>query len=198
MSALELDYSDPLSAELSDKRIINRLYELQGLISGIDQASRVVEEIGRAREELMTDKMRGFESSRSVGPPERKGDFIYEVLRAIQQRFGLYDPNNPTDMTDTFDPSGDLRLALTEALQIQLGSGENFTPAPSASKAGPLASATPVLEDPSAQRARGLSSREAVVREIDRTIGREDKDSKDDKTDETDPTKLNRNGPRKR
>ena len=194
MSALELDYSDPLSAELSDKRIINRLYELQGLINGIGRVTEIVEEIGRNREELMAEKMRAYEPLRPPGAPERKGDFTYEVLRAIQQRFGLFDPNNPTDMTDRFDPSGDLRLALTEALQVQIGSGENFTPAPSGSKAGPLASATPVFEDPSAQRGRGLSSQEAVVKEIDRVKDR----VQEEKDEATDPTTLTKNGLRKR
>jgi hypothetical protein len=194
MSALELDYSDPLSAELSDKRIINRLYELQGLINGIGRVTEIVEEIGRTREQLMADKMQSYEPLRPPGAPERKGDFTYEVLRAIQQRFGLFDPNNPTNMTDRFDPSGDLRLALTEVLQVQIGSGENFTPAPSGSKGGPLASATPVFEDPSAQRGRGLSSQEAVVKEIDRVKDR----VQEEKDEATDPTTLTKNGLLKR
>jgi hypothetical protein len=170
MSALELDYSDELNAELSDKRILNRLYELQGLINGISNAAQIVEEIGTVREEVMQDKFRSYyASSKAPSDPARQGDFIYEILRAVQERFGLYDPNNPTDTSDTFDPNRDIRLALGEALQVQLGSGEGFSPAPSSSALiGPARSATPVFEDPAQQAARGISSREAIVREVGR------------------------------
>jgi hypothetical protein len=78
---------------------------------------------------------------------------------------------------------------------VQIGSGESFTPPPTGSKAGPLASATPVIEDPSAQRARGLSSREAVIKEVERIKDKADTDKKDE---ENDPTKLSKNGLRKR
>ncbi len=170
MSALELDYSDDLNAELSNKRIINRLYELQGLINGIENATEIVNELGDALVNVMQDKFRSYyASSKAPSGPGREGDFIYEVLRAIQERFGLYDPNNPTDTSDTFDPAMNPRLALTEALQVQIGSGEGFSPAPSSSALlGPARSATPVIEDPAQQAARAISSREAVVREIGR------------------------------
>ena len=183
MSALELDYSDDLSAELSDKRILNRLYELQGLLRGIDNAAQITEEIGRNREELMSDKLRSYyASSKAPGAPSRQGDFLYEVMRAVQERFGLYDPNNPENISDRFDPDMDLRLALTEALQTQLGSGEGFSPAPSSAPlVGPARSATPVFEDPAQQQARGLSSREAVVREVGRIIGTETEQEKKDR-----------------
>jgi hypothetical protein len=170
LSALELDYSDELNAELSDRRIINRLYELQGLLNGIDRATEIVEEIGNRREQLMNDKVRSYYASSSApGAAPLRGDFTYEILRAIQERFGLYDPNNPGDTSDTFDPNSDPRLAMTEALQVQMGSGEGFSPAPSSSALlGPARSATPVFEDPAQQTARGISSREAIVREVTR------------------------------
>jgi hypothetical protein len=171
LSALELDFSDPLSADLSIKRIMNRLYELQGLLTGINRASEIVERVGEDLEGLLNDKLKSFFSSRSPGGDSNNGDFIYEILRAIQERLGLYDPNNPDDATDTFDPNNDLRTALGELLQTQMGSGESFSPQPSATPlVGPARSATPVFEDPSQQRARGLPSREAVVREVGRAM----------------------------
>ena len=182
MSALELDYSDELAAELSDKRIFNRLNELQGLFNGISQATEVVVEIAQAREALLSDKVRSLKMPKSATPEQPRTDFTYEVLRAIQERFGLYDPNNPNDVTDQFDPQGDLRVALGENLQFQIGSDtpSSGTPTLPPPRMG-LSSTQPVAEKYGQGANRILSSGEAVVRELTNR----DEAKKEDETENT-------------
>jgi hypothetical protein len=199
MSALELDYSDELSAELSDRRILNRLYELQGLFSGVSRATELVAEIAQAREGMLADKMRGLKLPKSDSPDEPKSDFRYEVLRAIQERFGLYDPNNPTDVTDRFDPDSNLRVALGENLQFQMGSDtlssrNQALPPP---RTG-LSSTQPIIDNYGQGAGRIISSGQAVVRELenrdeakrDRDEAKKDRDK--DKTDDPDDRRSGR------
>jgi len=167
LSALELDYSDSLSAELSDKRIINRLYELDGLVTGVSQAREVVQEIAQARQEIIADKVRSLKVPASDSRQDGGNDFRYEVLRAIQERFGLYDPNNPNEVTDQFNPQSDLRVALIENLQFQLGrdtpsSATQNSPAP---RTG-ISSTQPIVDKYTQGVNRAISSGEASVREL--------------------------------
>lgn len=194
MSALELDYSDELSAELSDKRIFNRLNELQGLFNGINQATQVVTEIAQAREALLSDKMRSLKMPKSDTPDRPRTDFTYEVLRAIQERFGLYDPNNPNDVTDQFNPQGDLRIALTENLQFQLGSDtpSSGTPVLPPPRTG-LSSTQPVPDDYGRGPNRVISSAEAIVREFgNREDPKKDRTSEDSKNPDDKGTRFRR------
>jgi hypothetical protein len=199
MSALELDYSDELSAELSDRRILNRLYELQGLFSGVSRATELVAEIAQAREGMLSDKMRSLKLPKSDSADQPKTDFSYEVLRAIQERFGLYDPNNPTDVTDRFDPDSNLRVAYGENLQFQMGSDtlSSQTQALPPPRTG-LSSTQPIIDKYGQEAGRIISSGQAVVRELenrdeakrDRDEAKKDRDK--DKTDDPDDRRSGR------
>jgi hypothetical protein len=97
----------------------------------------------------------------------------------------LYDPNNPNDVTDTFDPQGDLRVALTENLQFQMGSDtpSSGTPSLPPPRTG-LSSTQPVGDTYGQGATRVISSGEAVVRELkggDDTNDPEKNKNQDDK-----------------
>jgi hypothetical protein len=173
---------------------LNRLYELQGLFDGINQATQVVAEIAQTREALLSDKMRSLKMPRSDSPERPRTDFSYEVLRAIQERFGLYDPNNPNDVTDQFDPQGDLRLALAENLQFQLGSDtpSSGTPVLPPPRMG-LSSTQPVMDTYGQAPNRVVSSAEAIVREFgNRDDPKKDQTSEDGKNQDDKGTRFRR------
>jgi hypothetical protein len=101
LSALELDYSDDLAAELSDKRIMNRLSELQGLMTGVSQATEVVSQIAQARENALADRDRSLRLPRNDSAESSTNAFATQLLRAIQERFGSFNPNDLTYLTTT-------------------------------------------------------------------------------------------------
>ena len=109
LSALELDYSDPLSAELSDKRVLTRLDELEGLVRGVVRAEEIIGKIGEVREYLLSDRRRAAFvpriSTDSAGGGE---DLRAQILNAIQERFGIYEPSPFADIGRYMPPLASL------------------------------------------------------------------------------------------
>jgi hypothetical protein len=118
LSALELDYSDSLSAELSDKRILNRLDELEGLVRGVIRAEEITSKIGEIREYLLSDRRRAATVPRiSTDGASGGEDLRAAILRAIQERFGAYDPSPFLDAARYLPPALPSLAPKTETQQ---------------------------------------------------------------------------------
>jgi hypothetical protein len=90
LSAIVLDYSDPLSAELSDKRLLNRLDELAGFATGVNLATDSVKALADQVRQMAEDRKRTTDFVRA---PAASGSTIQEtnnrdILDMIAARFG--------------------------------------------------------------------------------------------------------------
>jgi hypothetical protein len=170
LSALELDYSDDLSAELSDKRIADRIGELSELPGGISQAIDTVRQLALAREEMLNDRIRGVTAPVTARTAATEEDFRDRVLRAIQERFGLNDANG-SNVQVALD--NNLRGALNGLLQVQSSSQTrpNQIPSSSSSRNG-LSSIQPTMDNTDKANNRIISSAEPLVRDFPKGGGR--------------------------